>query len=142
MVREEYLQKVQSAEEGQNLSHEDILFLLSTAEREEEEVLFEAADRVRKDVVGDEIHLRGIVEFSNFCAQNCLYCGLRRDNHAPVRYRMSFAEIVAAAKSTRSQGLGTIVLQPGEDPWFTRDRIIELMFNQKRYGCGHYPLCG
>jgi biotin synthase len=82
------------------------------------------------------------VEFSNFCAQNCLYCGLRRDNHAPVRYRMSFAEIVAAAKSTRSQGLGTIVLQPGEDPWFTRDRIIELMFNQKRYGCGHYPLCG
>jgi len=127
MVREEYLRKVQSAEEGQNLSHADILFLLSTAEREEEEVLFEAADRVRKDGVGDEVHLRGIVEFSNFCAQNCLYCGLRRDNHALVRYRMSFAEIVAAAKKARSQGLGTVVLQSGEDPWFTRDRIIELI---------------
>ena len=57
-------------------------------------------------VVGDEVHLRGIVEFSNFCAQNCLYCGLRRDNHALVRYRMSLAEIVAAAKSARARGSG------------------------------------
>jgi biotin synthase len=132
MVREKYLQKVQSAEEGQNLSHEDILFLLLTAEREEEEVLFKAADRVRQASVGDEVHLRGIVEFSNFCAQNCLYCGLRRDNHALVRYRMSLAEIVAAAKSARSQGLGTVVLQSGEDPWFTRDRIVELIRSIKQ----------
>jgi biotin synthase len=127
MVREEYLQKIRSAEEGQHLSHGEILFLLSTAEREEEEVLFEAADRVRKDSVGDEVHLRGIVEFSNFCAQNCLYCGLRRDNRGLVRYRMSSTEIVAAAKTARSQGLGTIVLQSGEDPWFTRERIFDLI---------------
>ncbi len=110
MVREEYWQKVRSAKEGQKLSPEDILFLLSTAEREEEEVLFGAADQVRKDCVGDEVHLRGIVEFSNCCAQNCLYCGLRRDNQALVRYRMSLVEIVAAAKNARPQGLGTVVL--------------------------------
>jgi len=127
MVREEYWQKVRSAKEGQKLSPEDILFLLSTAEREEEEVLFGAADQVRKDCVGDEVHLRGIVEFSNCCAQNCLYCGLRRDNHALVRYRMSLVEIVAAAKNARPQGLGTVVLQSGEDPWFTRERVIDLI---------------
>jgi len=127
MVREEYWQKVRSAKEGQKLSPEDILFLLSTAEREEEEVLFETADQVRKDCVGDEVHLRGIVEFSNCCAQNCLYCGLRRDNYGLVRYRMSLAEILTAAKNARSQGLGTVVLQSGEDPWFTRERVIDLI---------------
>jgi biotin synthase len=127
MVREEYLQKVRSAREGQKLSTEDIRVLLSTSEREEETALFEAADGVRKVCVGDEVHLRGIVEFSNFCAQNCLYCGLRRDNHALVRYRMSLAEVVAAAQDAKSQGVGTVVLQSGEDPWFTRERIIDLI---------------
>jgi len=121
------LRKVRSAREGQKLSAQDIRFLLSTSEREEESALFEAADAVRKVCVGDEVHLRGIVEFSNFCAQNCLYCGLRRDNRALVRYRMSSPEIIAAAKNARSQGLGTVVLQSGEDPWFTREWIADLI---------------
>jgi biotin synthase len=127
MVREEYLQKIRSAREGQKLSFEDIRFLLSTSEREEETALSEAADAVRKICVGAEVHLRGIVEFSNFCAQNCLYCGLRRDNQALVRYRMSSAEIIAAAHNARSQGLGTVVLQSGEDPWFSREKIVDLI---------------
>jgi biotin synthase len=127
MVREEYLQKVQSIKDGQKPSDGDILFLLSTDERGEEELLFTAADQVRRECVGDEIHLRGIVEFSNFCTQNCLYCGLRRDNQALVRYRMSFSEIVAAAGNARSQGWGTVVLQSGEDPWFNRERMADLI---------------
>jgi len=127
MVRDEYLVKIRSAREGQKLSSEDIRFLLSTSEREEEIALFEAADAVRKVYVGDEVYLRGIVEFSNCCAQNCLYCGLRRDNRALVRYRMSSAEIIAAAKNARSQGFGTIILQSGEDPWFSRERIVDLI---------------
>ena len=127
MVREEYLQKVQAAKEGQEISGEDIRFLLSTAEMEERAALFEAADQVRKNCVGDEVHLRGIIEFSNFCIQNCLYCGLRRDNHALARYRMSLPEILAAAKNAKSQELRTVVLQSGEDPWFTRERISDLI---------------
>jgi biotin synthase len=127
MVREEFSLKVRAAKEGQKLSAEDILFLLSAAAEEERKVLFEAADQVRKHCVGDEVHLRGIIEFSNFCIQNCLYCGLRRDNHALVRYRMSFSGIVAAARNARSQGLGTAVLQSGEDPWFTQERISDLI---------------
>ena len=127
MVREEYLRKVRSAGEGQKLSAADIRFLLSTPQRDEETALFEAADAVRRACMGDEVHLRGIVEFSNFCAQNCLYCGLRRDNHALTRYRMPVADIVAAVRDAKSQGLGTVVLQSGEDPWFTRERIADLI---------------
>jgi len=127
MVREEYLQKVRSAGEGQKPSAEDIRFLLSASQGEEEAALFGAADAVRQACVGDEVHLRGIVEFSNFCARNCLYCGLRRDNHALTRYRMPLADVVAAVRDAKSQGLKTIVLQSGEDPWFTRERIGDLI---------------
>lgn len=117
--------------EGNEISFKGILLLLSSKEREENELLWAAADWVRQNWVGDEIHLRGIVEFSNFCVQNCLYCGLRRDNHRLIRYRMSTAEIVQAAKKARSQGLQTIVLQSGEDPWFTRDRLSDLIHDIK-----------
>ncbi len=127
MVRQEFLHTIRAGMEGNELSFKRILLLLSSKEREENELLWAAADWVRQNWVGDEIHLRGIVEFSNFCVQNCLYCGLRRDNHRLVRYRMSTAEIVQAAKKARSQGLQTIVLQSGEDPWFTRDRLSDLI---------------
>ena len=127
MVRQEFLHTIRAGVEGNELSFKGILLLLSSKEREENELLWAAADWVRQNWVGDEIHLRGIVEFSNFCVQNCLYCGLRRDNHRLVRYRMSTAEIVQAAKKARSQGLQTIVLQSGEDPWFTRDRLSDLI---------------
>ncbi|MCJ7495679.1 MAG: radical SAM protein [Deltaproteobacteria bacterium] len=127
MVRQEFLHTIRAGMEGNELSFKGILLLLSSKEREENELLWAAADWVRQNWVGDEIHLRGIVEFSNFCVQNCLYFGLRRDNHRLVRYRMSTAEIVQAAKKARSQGLQTIVLQSGEDPWFTRDRLSDLI---------------
>jgi biotin synthase len=127
MVRQEFLHTIRAGMEGNELSFKGILLLLSSKEREENELLWAAADWVRQNWVGDEIHLRGIVKFSNFCVQNCLYCGLRRDNHRLVRYRMSTAEIVQAAKKARSQGLQTIVLQSGEDPWFTRDRLSDLI---------------
>jgi len=117
---------VRAGEEGQKLSAEDILFILSGTE-EEGAILYAAAERVRKRCVGDEVHLRGIIEFSNFCIQNCLYCGLRRDNHALLRYRMVPAEIFQVAKNVRSQGFRTVVLQSGEDPWYNRERISELI---------------
>jgi biotin synthase len=127
MVRQEFLHTIKAGIEGNKLSLKEILFLLSSKDQEENELLWTAADRVRQNWVGDEIHLRGIVEFSNFCVQNCLYCGLRRDNHRLFRYRMSTAEIVQAAKKARSLGLPTIVLQSGEDPWFSRDRLSNLI---------------
>jgi biotin synthase len=77
--------------------------------------LFADADRIRKKYVGDRVHLRGLIEFSNYCSQNCLYCGLRRSNRKIKRYRMPYAQIFDACKNAAQQGIKTIVLQSGED---------------------------
>lgn len=89
--------------------------------------LFIKADAARREAVGDIVHLRGLIEFSNNCRCNCLYCGLRRDNCAITRYRMEDAEIIAAAKDAASDGADTIVLQSGEDPFYHRDHIATLV---------------
>lgn len=104
------------------LSKEEIVKLLG--EDKWEEALFAAADKVRHDYVGDEVHLRGLIEFSNICKNNCLYCGLRRDNRMVKRYRMSPNEIVSlATRAVKEYGFKTIVMQSGEDLWFTPERL-------------------
>ena len=96
------------------LNKNQIIALLGEDRHEKE--LFAAADAVRKEFVGDEVHLRGLIEFSNICKNNCLYCGLRRDNRNLKRYRMSPEEIVAlATRAVREYGFKTIVMQSGED---------------------------
>ena len=123
---------LRKAEEEGNLFSEEILALLSPPSGEADEELRQAADRVREKYSGPEVRLRGIIEFSNFCAQNCRYCGLRRDNPLLPRYRMAPEEIVAAAEGVKAAGIRTVVLQSGEDSWFTRDRIADLLERIKR----------
>ncbi len=77
--------------------------------------LFEFSDWVRRVHVGADIYLRGIVEFSNYCGRGCLYCGLNRFNARLGRYRMDVEEIVAAVEAVAKAGVGTVVLQSGED---------------------------
>lgn len=81
--------------------------------------LFRHADEVRKEFAGDAVHLRGLIEFSNYCRRDCLYCGLRRSNGKAVRYRMEVPEILAQAAYAKSLGFHTVVLQSGEDPYYT-----------------------
>ncbi len=81
--------------------------------------LWAEAHRARMDAVGPCVHLRAIVEFSNYCRQDCLYCGLRRSNAKVARYRMDPDEIVRAAVAAwRVHKFGTFVLQSGEDPGY------------------------
>lgn len=96
--------------------------------------LFHAADDVRRQFVGDEIHLRGLIEFSNICKNNCLYCGLRRDNKKIQRYRMDSEEILILARHARDMGLKTIVLQSGEDVHFTTEKLCKIIKNIKELG--------
>jgi biotin synthase len=126
MIRPGFLETLEAGEEGKILSFGEMEFLLS-ANPEEREALFQAADRVRRRFVGEEIHLRGIVEFSNICVQNCLYCGLRKDNRNLRRYRMTLGEVEESAKAIQAMGIKTMVLQSGEDPWYTRDRLSDLI---------------
>ncbi len=83
--------------------------------------LYVRADETRRLHVGDEVHLRGLIEFSNHCRRRCGYCGLRRDNTAVTRYRMSREEILACAEAAAAFGYGTVVLQSGEDPGVTTE---------------------
>lgn len=90
-------------------------WLHETDERRLEE-LWCRADEVRRAGVGDEVHLRGLVEISNVCARECLYCGVRAGNAEIKRYRMSADDILACARKAVDFGYGTTVLQSGEDP--------------------------
>lgn len=89
--------------------------------------LYAAADAVRQKYVGEEVHLRGLIEFSNICKQNCLYCGLRRDNKKVKRYRLSADEIIKLAANAKTYGYNTVVLQSGEDSFYDVDKMTHII---------------
>lgn len=115
-----------------NLSREELICLLK--EDAVTESLLKAADEVRHEFVGDEIHLRGLIEFSNFCKNNCLYCGLRRDNKGLQRYRIDVETIINLAEHAKNMGLKTVVLQSGEDVFYTPDIMTEIITGIKKFG--------
>jgi biotin synthase len=96
--------------------------------------LFAAADRVRQKYVGDAVHLRALIEFSNYCRQNCCYCGLRRDNDKVERYRLEPEMIIEFAKNAAGMGYKTVVLQSGEDMSFTVDKMVHIISEIKKLG--------
>jgi biotin synthase len=89
--------------------------------------LWRRADETRRQHVGDAVHLRGLVEISNFCARQCAYCGLRMGNENLVRYRMLADETFAAAQQAVKFGYGTVVLQAGEDYGITTEWLAEVV---------------
>lgn len=97
------------------------------------EWLFSLADKTRKENVGDGIHLRGLVEFSNICKCNCKYCGLRKDNNNADRYRILKDEIIEIVKHASDMGYKTIVLQSGEDGYYTTDKMVEIIKSIKEF---------
>ncbi|MFA6989458.1 MAG: radical SAM protein, partial [Candidatus Gastranaerophilaceae bacterium] len=107
---------IEKAKFTHDLKKEEIFFLLENSSLNEE--LFKAADEVRRQYVGDEVHLRGLIEFSNICSQNCLYCGLRKDNSCIERYRLTEEEIYDFAQKAVNYGYKTLVMQSGEDAYF------------------------
>ena len=96
--------------------------------------LFREADRARKEQCGDEVHLRGIIEFSNYCRRDCLYCGLRAGNRGLKRYRMSVRQITDAARRALRLGIPTVVLQSGEDPGFGFEKLCRAVRQIKKMG--------
>ncbi len=94
--------------------------------------LFEKANSVRRKFCGDEVHIRGIIEFSNYCCRSCLYCGLRQENKKISRYRMSPDEIIRLANEIIQCGVKTIVLQSGDDYGFSKKVISEIISKIKK----------
>ena len=89
--------------------------------------LRQAADAVRREHYGDAVFLRGLIEFTNYCKNNCYYCGIRRDNREAERYRLSNEQILACCAEGYALGYRTFVLQGGEDPYYTDDRICAIV---------------
>lgn len=130
-MRTEFVKALRRAGELKELSGEEVAVLIK-ADEEESVALFDLADEICSRFMGDEIHLRGIIEFSNFCAKNCLYCGLRKDNVSLARYRMSPVEIFESARTAADLGCRTIVLQSGEDGFYSAENLAETVLRIKK----------
>lgn len=115
----------------EDLNEEEIFSLLQTEDSDEVKLIYQKANEIRKVFCGDEVHLRGIIEFSNYCEQDCLYCGLRKNNLNLDRYRMSFDEIIQTAETIYGMGIQTIVLQSGEDFFFTGNMVADIISSIK-----------
>ncbi len=121
------LQIIEHLQKEQNLSIEDLRFLLETQEEETLEYLFAAARQTAQSVYGTQVFVRGLIEFTNFCKNDCLYCGIRRSNPNAQRYRLTKEDILACCETGYALGFRTFVLQGGEDAYFTDERICEIV---------------
>lgn len=121
---------LQKAKTTHHLTETELEFLLT--EPAAEEALFQTADQVRKKYVGNEVHLRALIEFTNICHNNCLYCGLQAQNRAVKRYRLNDEQIFALAEKAAQNGYKTVVMQGGEDPFFTAKKLAALIREIKR----------
>ncbi len=122
-LAEEALDKLEESRGDAPLSLEEIEALLAVEDEELCYRLFRIADEVRSRYIGDEVLIRAIIEFSNVCVNNCLYCGLRASNTKLPRYRMKPEEVVKAAWRAADIGFKTVVLQSGEDPGYPADKV-------------------
>ena len=109
-----------------NLSDGELKELLDS--KESDQSLFAAADRKRREIYGDEVYLRGLIEFTNHCRNNCYYCGIRCGNKSAERYRLGKVDILACCDEGYRLGFRTFVLQGGEDPFFTDDKICDIVY--------------
>lgn len=112
---------------GQELSREDLQCLLQLEDEASLQKLYSRADLIRQAHVGDEVHLRGLIEFSNYCRKNCIYCGIRAGNPNLQRYRMDKGEILATAAQADNLGYRTVVLQSGEDPFYSVELLEKII---------------
>lgn len=113
--------------------------------REDFSEIYQEADRVRRETVGDTVHIRALLEFSSYCKRLCRYCGLNCANQNASRFRLTPQEILETAQEARDAGYQTLVLQSGEDPWYTAEIIGDLVKKIKAMGlvltlsCGEHP---
>lgn len=126
-------------------SEEDLVYLLES-EGEERRLLFEAADRKKREVAGEKVYFRGLVEFSNICSKDCLYCGIRKSNEKVSRYELNDEEILDACRFAWENRFGSVVLQSGErsSSKFTErvDRLIRKIKDFSGGGLGITLSCG
>ncbi len=108
-------------------SDEELAEILERHSEEEDMRLFHRADEARRHYYGDDVYIRGLIEFTNVCRNNCFYCGIRSGNAKIKRYRLEREEILACCREGYGLGFRTFVLQGGEDPYFSDKRICNIV---------------
>ncbi len=111
-----------------NLQDEEFLYILND---KNDGLFFKEADRVRRENYGDSVYIRGLIEFTNYCKNNCYYCGIRRDNKNALRYSLTKEEILECCENGYGLGFRTFVLQGGEDLRFSDKDICEIVYDIK-----------
>ena len=112
------------------LEKEEYLYLIKNRNIASE-YLFEEAQNTRNKIYGKKIYIRGLIEFTNYCKNNCLYCGIRRDNKNADRYRLSKEDILYCTDLGYDLGFRTFVLQGGEDPYYSDEIMCDIVKNIK-----------
>lgn len=115
---------IEKIEAQHSASKQELVFLLKSITEQEREILRKKAQKSALATFGNKVFIRGLIEFSSICKNDCYYCGLRRSNQNAVRYRLSKAQILDCCKTGHALGFRTFVLQGGEDGFFT-DEVME-----------------
>lgn len=124
-------------EETHSLTRQEWITLIANVQHVDKEDLAMRARRVQQQYFGNRVYTRGLIEFTNFCKNDCHYCGIRRSNAHVQRYRLTEEEILACAKEGYALGFRTFVLQGGEDGYYTDERLEAIVRRLK----ADYPDC-
>lgn len=123
--------------QNRDITREQLEAVLTTDDKESIEYLRSSARRVADSVYGNKIFMRGLIELSSYCRNDCLYCGLRRSNKEAVRYRLNEQQIYDCCATGYRLGFRTFVMQGGEDGWFNDERMCRIVSNVRK----QYPDC-
>jgi biotin synthase len=123
--------------ETNSLSKEELIYIIDNIDDESKEYLIQKAHETRIKHYSNKVFMRGLIEFTNYCKNECYYCGIRRGNSNADRYRLSLEKILECCKVGYDLGFRTYVLQGGEDGYFSDDKIVEIISSIKK----KYPDC-
>ena len=124
MTEKDWIDKLKK---NQFLPPEGFLELLQMKDADSIKYLYEKAQEVRQQYFGKSVYLRGLIEFTNYCRNDCKYCGIRRSNQKASRYRLEETEILSCCNQGYELGFRTFVLQGGEDPYYTDEKLTALI---------------
>ena len=136
-MNEEIKSTINKVKQSRNISLEQLKLLLEINDDEDVRFIREEAVKVCQKTYGNQVLIRGLIEFTNFCKNDCYYCGIRRSNSQADRYRLTKEQMLDCCASGYELGFRTFVLQGGEDGYFTDDKICDLVSAIKE----KYPDC-
>ncbi len=133
----ELFEIIDKLERERKLSKEEYVRLIKGRTLELDEYIFEKSRRIRHEIYGNKIYIRGLIEFTNYCKNDCFYCGIRCGNKNAERYRLSKEDILCCCKEGYNLGFRTFVMQGGEDIFFSTEKMCEIVSEIKE----NYPDC-